>query len=100
LYFELCFSLVSILFSSFVFLKFNIKSLHFMKYVLVLFLAAAIPIEVANCVFSSLLESKKKMFSFLSIKRNVSYSNICSLLMNGYFQHHMNLRKRCFLFDQ
>ena len=54
-----------------------------MKYVLVLFLAATIPIEVAKCVFPTPLEPKKTMVSFRSIKRKVSKSNICSLLMDG-----------------
>jgi len=57
------------------------RSLHLIKYVLVLFLAAAMPIDVAKWVLPTPLKPRETMFSLRLIKRNVSKSIMFSLLI-------------------
>ena len=69
-----CFNLASRRFSNCV--RFNCcnKSLHLIKYVLACFLAAAIPIDVARCVFPTPLGPKNTIFSFFSRKPRLASS--------------------------
>ena len=81
-YLPKCFNLASRRFSNCA--RFNCcnKSLHLIKYVLACFLAAAIPIDVARCVFPTPLGPKNTIFSFFSRKPRLASSLIsCSFTL-------------------
>lgn len=83
LYFAKNFNLVSSRFSRCALFSCSTRSLQLMKYVLFLFLAASIPIDVARWVLPTPGVPISRIFSFFSMNLRFLKSMISSLLIDG-----------------